>query len=56
MFGLRQSFSDNSNLIILVDIQHLHENVIHLIRKEAASLSSYLPPTHEKNHTYLTHS
>ena len=26
MFGLSQSFSDNSNLIILVDIQRLHEN------------------------------
>ena len=24
--GLSQSFSDNSNLIILVDIQRLHEN------------------------------
>ena len=24
--GSSQSFSDNSNLIILVDIQHLHEN------------------------------
>ena len=26
MFGLSQSFPDNSNLIIVVDIQHLHEN------------------------------
>ena len=26
MFGLSQSFSDNSNLIILVDIQRFHEN------------------------------
>ena len=26
MFGLRQSFSDNSNLIILVDVQRFHEN------------------------------
>ena len=26
MFGLSQSLSNNSNLIILVDIQHLHEN------------------------------
>ena len=26
MFRLSQSFSDNSNLIILVDIQRLHEN------------------------------
>ena len=26
MFGLSQSFSDKSNLIILVDVQGLHEN------------------------------
>ena len=26
MFGLSQSFPNNSNLIILVDIERLHEN------------------------------
>ena len=26
MFGLSQNFSDNSILIILVDVQHSHEN------------------------------
>ena len=26
MFGLSHSFSNNSNMIILVGIQHLHEN------------------------------
>ena len=26
MFGLSQTFSNNSNLIILVDIQRFHEN------------------------------